>query len=529
VESVAEVDTELPDEPARARLLAGLARVNAKCGWERLVSTPLLLPEPRFFPDRWEPNVRGARRLLARLMIYAGLDHLDLVVTPFTEATWQEFDASGFGHAGPGAAAWFGGTDHGVCRFGVNVNELRNEDELVGTLCHEVAHAFRHEHGLQVIDADVEEELTDLTAVYLGFGVMVLESSFVFKTGGYTPHGQRLSWERRSRGYLSPATLALLLAAQFVARGQTLGQRKAIGRALSPNHRKLFEDACALFEQDPGELRAIVGVPSPDQHPEPKPLDHYTRALSEEDDLDEADGAASAPTGEPAWRTASDRAAVLGMLGAGAPLMAAGVGLLDGWWLLGSMLGGAALGSVIGRTWKSWRCSECGSAVAEADLCCARCGRALRDRATLHEHEDDAGEQPYDYYSDPLVSDLEKSESKLLTALFVAWLIRRGMVDDGGSDALEELSRAVSSGEASAEALFAAWPWIQATLDAEVAAFADSYFDRAQGSWPEDYSLLTTLVAVRDTPATYQRFAARFDARFEAWRVGGSSTGSPDR
>jgi hypothetical protein len=504
-----EVETELPPDAIRRRLLDGLARVVARAGFERLVSAPLLLPDPRFFPDPWEPNLRGARRLLARLMLYAGLDHLELDVTGYTEHSFREFDATGFGHAGPGAAAWFGGIEDGVCRFGVSTAELRKQDELVGVLCHEVAHAFRHEHGLSVVDRDVEERLTDLTAVYLGFGVLLLESSLVFETGGYSPQGERLAWERRSRGYLSPAELAVLVGAQLVARGLTRRECNAIAAMLSANHEKLLGDACELFGSDPESLRDSLGVPPADEHPDATPLEELTRPLPEPQTGDEPGDPPVLP-GETARRLVSDRGSLLALSGAALPLLAASVSPLEGWILLGAIAGGATLGLVAGKRLRTERCSACRARLDAPGPRCPGCARVLAEPGT----DEDEGEPEYDYYSDPLVSDGEKAESKLLTSLFVAWAIRRGLVEDDGSGALDDLAH-----DAPAEALFAAWPWIRASLLAEAASFADAYFDPQQGAWPEDYALLTTLVEVRETPATFERFASRFDARFEEWKA----------
>ena len=89
------------------------------------------------------------------------------------------------------------GLADGVYRFGVKDTELRDEQALIGTLGHEVAHAYRTHHGLVVASRDTEEQLTDLTTIYLGFGVFTLESSHQFKTGlGFSAFGAWLGYER---------------------------------------------------------------------------------------------------------------------------------------------------------------------------------------------------------------------------------------------------------------------------------------------------------------------------------------------
>lgn len=506
-----DLELELPPADVEDRLLAGLARLLEQCGWETLVSQPILHPDPKFFPDRWEPNLGGARRLLRRLMLYAGLGDLDLSVRSFTEATWHEFDARGVGHGGEGTLAWFAGIHDGVCRFGVNEAELRDAEDLVGTLAHEVAHAFRYARGVVVTDSRVEEKLTDLTAVYLGFGAFVLENSLVFRTGGYTRDGERLLWERKKRGYLSPAELALLFGAQLVARAMPERERKVVLSALSPNHRQLLADACVHFDEDADALRARLGVPDVAEHPPPLSLERFTSDLDDDED-DEDDDFEPDATARTAERRSHDRAGMLGLLGASAPLLAASVAPLEGKWLLASIVVAGATGIALGRALTRHTCSACSGRVASGAGECPDCGaRFLTAGADANEDEDFVGEDSDD-------EDAGDGETaRLLTAVFVAWVIRRDLAishDDEEQVALDELRTAVESESMSATALHAAWPWIHASLAPEAAAFADAYFDERQIAWPEDFALLTTLVGLRDTPATYRRFAQRFDDRF---------------
>jgi hypothetical protein len=64
-----------------------------------------------------------------------------------------------------GIAGCFFGMDGGCCRFGVNLNISPDIEQLAGVMGHEVAHAYRSHHRLQVDDRDREELLTDLTTV----------------------------------------------------------------------------------------------------------------------------------------------------------------------------------------------------------------------------------------------------------------------------------------------------------------------------------------------------------------------------
>lgn len=134
----------LPPPEERAWLSEELARLVLEVGAETLVAAPVLLPDDRTFPDRWQPDARGVYRLARRLMTYAGLAELDLSLDldRFAEITTridQRGRAEVAGHSG--TAAWFAGIHDRVSVFGVDLGQLDNPRVLAGTLAHEVAHA----------------------------------------------------------------------------------------------------------------------------------------------------------------------------------------------------------------------------------------------------------------------------------------------------------------------------------------------------------------------------------------------------
>ena len=246
----------LPDDHERGLLLEQLAELIAAAGADPFLEAPLVLPEPRYFPDPWSPDEDGVERLLRRVMALAGLGDLDLTleIDEFA-APAGEVALSGKSSGHEGTAAWFAGIAGDTCRFGVDVGQLRDPVELIGTLAHEVAHAYRHHHRLREDDRELEEQLTDLTTVYLGFGIFTANASLRF-TSGTSAFG---SWYRRSAGgYLSPQALSYLLAAFALARGD---DPRAVARKLSANQAACFKAARSdLGDRD--ALRARLGLPA---------------------------------------------------------------------------------------------------------------------------------------------------------------------------------------------------------------------------------------------------------------------------
>lgn len=355
----------------RERLLSALANLIRKRGFQSFVRAPLLLPRSEYFPERWERSLSGARQLLRRLMHYAGLTHLKVQLASFQEGAvipGHLTTPEGDGHH---TAAWFAGIHGDTCEFGLELDQLRREESLVATLGHEVAHAYREHHGLVIADRDLEEKLTDLTCVYLGFGVFNLNASHVVETGGYSASGERLLYERHSLGYLSPGELALLLSAQLAVRDDAAEQRE-VRKELQPNHAALVAQGLREFA-DADEIRRQLGVPEPSTWPARVALDEVT-ALPEDAEPSEpaSEPVSERPSGPQGFvfrvtgdrRTSMALLALAGSVGAGLALELEALAF----YLL--LFAGGTAGALAGRRIPAHECSGCrGRLKLRAELC----------------------------------------------------------------------------------------------------------------------------------------------------------------
>jgi hypothetical protein len=376
----------LPEAKEGEYLLAGLARLVALRGPETLVAGALLLPEPRYFPDPVETRAQGAATLLRRLLAYAGLGALgiDIEIGPrrarhvvVDEHEFQrekQENPSSLNHA----AGWFLGIEAGVCYFGLSDSTLRDEEVLIGTLGHEVAHAYRDHHGLIVSSRETEEQLTDLTTVYLGFGFFTLQSSFRFKTGHYDESGQQLLYERQALGYLTPGQLAFLLGAHLALRDQR--ELPRVLELLASNHAESVRRAHAHFRAARHSLIETLALPPEETWPEPASLSELARPLppAEVRVADHVEEPESEPTHEEriAFRLRLDRSMVGMAFGVGAgfcSLSVPGVGS----WMWAAVFGLGAIGRAIGQRVATFRCSGCGEQVTATAVNCSQCDASL--------------------------------------------------------------------------------------------------------------------------------------------------------
>jgi hypothetical protein len=245
----------VPEPDDRRWILEHLAELIHLRGAHSFLRAPLRTPDSTHFPDRWRGDAASVRRQLRRVLDYAGLAdvgfHLGVHASglpPLEESLVHCAHASD-------AIAWFSGLDDDLtARFGVDERQLSDPATIVGVLCHEAAHCYRARFELTYFDELQDELLTDLTTVYLGFGVLTAKTSQTRETvaGG----GVR----KAMRGYLSPVAMCFALAAQVVARRGSGSDVKAIGALLGGVQEACFVASCRELERDASGLVARLGA-----------------------------------------------------------------------------------------------------------------------------------------------------------------------------------------------------------------------------------------------------------------------------
>jgi Peptidase family M48 len=260
---------ELPPEQEREALIAVLGELVASRGPEPLVRWPLRRASPADFPDPWTPDVDGAARMAQRLLTHAGLSELSVsmhaaVAEEELPDIAEPVNATRMRH---GTAAWFLGIQGSTCLFGVSPRQLPDPEQLAGVLAHEVGHAYRAHHHMVVGDAATEEHLTDVTTVFLGFGILTTNAADRFRSSGEIQGGAVYHrWSRTQAGYLSPGTMALLLGVQLAARHASSRDRRLVRAELERNQAALLDEALRWIRPREAQLRADLCVPLEADH-----------------------------------------------------------------------------------------------------------------------------------------------------------------------------------------------------------------------------------------------------------------------
>lgn len=247
---------ELPPEAVTRAVVQRYARLLGRLGAE-LGQPPLVLPTGKFFPDVFEPNKKGLRRLLRRMQKHAGIDDIPVKVRVIPAEGEPEHGGScGTGSCGvPKTSgepiARVVESEQGW-RVQVPEAELGHPVVLTTNLARALGFIFlveTQEEG-EPIEAPVDVT-ADLAAVALGFGVLMLQGAYIYsKSCGGPSVGQVTK--------LSCPELAV--AGALFAMRDGHNPKRAL-RELETTQRALLESALELLESNPGLLSKLKDDP----------------------------------------------------------------------------------------------------------------------------------------------------------------------------------------------------------------------------------------------------------------------------
>jgi hypothetical protein len=149
----------------------------------------LVLPTADFFPDRFDGSPKAIAALMARVQDHAGLSDLSVdvvVVTPEGETETASCSSGACGKGGKIQATLdrVARRDDGSYAVTVSSAEARHPTALTTGLARAVSFMFLTEaDAYGAFPRADRAPLTDLAAVLLGFGVLVLNGSYIYAKG----------------------------------------------------------------------------------------------------------------------------------------------------------------------------------------------------------------------------------------------------------------------------------------------------------------------------------------------------------
>jgi len=390
----------VPEADEQTELLGLLGTLVRSRGVGALVDSLLLEPTPDYFPDPWAGGLPSVRRVLRRLMRYAGLDRFAVEVEILEEKTHLRGSTPPRPvGTGPETELWFVRIEttesRETCRFALEAVVLRDSQAFVAAAARAVAHAYRRVYDLDRRDR-AEQRRIDVTTVFLGFGLLTADAAL--RHSSAASGGAQSQRKIHRLGTLSPQAMCFLLAVQAVVRGLDRKARKALAGRLQANQAAFFLESCVLLARRP-ELDRRLGLPPEDEWPEPPdakallaPLAPLAPEGSSSDETEEEErrdldrGIQDTNLGKPVFRVERSMALRMGKVFGMAAFILGGFAtrsyLTDGVdpavFTMGA-LGLAVLGLLVGFFLRDSRCSDpnCVATLPKSASQCPRCGGAI--------------------------------------------------------------------------------------------------------------------------------------------------------
>jgi hypothetical protein len=220
-----------------------------------LTQAQLVLPLPGYFPNDGETGHALAERIFLQVKSYALIDWpVKLVQDPANHKPSRSMFAVVEARSVLGT---FQASTDNIPEISYAANLIDNPVSLVATFAHEVGHLIVHSApSAPICDDDELEFLTDLAAVYLGFGIFLANSSFSSEQWRDDATGTQ-GWRTQRQGYLPEADLVFATALFVMVKGLDPSEAKS---CLKPHLAKCFDAALLDLKDRQTDINRIAAL-----------------------------------------------------------------------------------------------------------------------------------------------------------------------------------------------------------------------------------------------------------------------------
>jgi len=190
------------EDDVRRWVEARMAWLAREFGDDRLRTATVVLPTTEFFPAEWHGTEEEARALGERVAGFMGLDFNQIEIHEFNDPEAPE------GMRTQARAGTYYEAD-GIYYVGYDASGLDEPLQLAATFAHEFAHIHLLGHRRISGDEPDHELLTDLTALFLGMGVLAANANVYEKN---LREGHVENWRIGRVGYLDLRTFGYAFA-----------------------------------------------------------------------------------------------------------------------------------------------------------------------------------------------------------------------------------------------------------------------------------------------------------------------------
>ncbi len=257
----------------QAWLLEAVPELLRVFGPERLLRLPTYTPNTKYFPHDFTGNERDAEFVLAHVCRSMDTPSSGIDLMFFDDGSrvlddglqFTTADLKGQSH---GAAGTYSENPAGRYNITIDTKTLRNAQNLIATVAHEVAHIKLLGEG-RLDHEDPHHELwTDLAVIVHGYGIFQGNSAFSFNQWqGNSHHG----WSTRRIGYLPLEVIGFALALLTVMKKEDPDWIRYLASSFLPHFRKNHEYIRANMEIADQAFRNMTSEPPEPEFDEDRP------------------------------------------------------------------------------------------------------------------------------------------------------------------------------------------------------------------------------------------------------------------
>jgi len=176
-------------------------------GKEHFLEIRTVRPTKDFYERTFDGTEKDAEFILQRTMELMSIRDIDVKLDFFSDSPVEMSDGSVLSTPADIKGSWksasgtYQQTENGTI-ISIENGQLKKPISLIATISHELAHQILL--GENRIEQN-DEFLTDLTAIFYGFGVFIGNSRFQFTAQGF-------DWQTSSQGYLPEQIIAYAMA-----------------------------------------------------------------------------------------------------------------------------------------------------------------------------------------------------------------------------------------------------------------------------------------------------------------------------
>ncbi len=265
---------DLPQPEVIRGIVQRYARLRARLAAE-LGDRPLVLPNSHFFPDVFRPEQRGVRKLVTRMQKHAGmrdipirprLIQLEGATDPCASGSCSTGSKDKREASGGGGGSCCGGSHPVVAgedfarlideeetwRLQIPDVEVTNPVVLTCNVARALGHIFLFETLEEGEQVDQPQEITgELAAVALGFGVLLMEGSYIYSKSCGGPRIARVT-------LMGPAELGLATALFVQSGGHSARDARKV---LDTTQRAAFSEAMTWCDSNQALINTLRTAP----------------------------------------------------------------------------------------------------------------------------------------------------------------------------------------------------------------------------------------------------------------------------